>query len=118
MKRYLTGYSKNTLTIRDRQTGQEKRVTNCDKETADLIQDAIKSTNYTLNKTKSKVRTLSMEDEQEWLRSVNKEFITEFGWIKPEKINWSKDEVKELAQETVDGLKELTNKLDELLKEI
>lgn len=114
MKRYLTAYSRETLTIRDRKTGQTKRITHTDKDTAEVIQQAVKTTNYNLTNRTSKVEKKPIEEVQSWLNSVSKKHRTEWGWIQPDKIKWVKDEPKEVyTKET--KKQELIQRLDNLL---
>lgn len=111
MKRYLTAYSRETLTIRDRKTGLSKRVAHCTKENAEVIQNAVMSTNYYLNQSKNgKVQKKSIEEVQSWLSTVSKKHRTEWGWIQPSKIQWVKEE-PEINKET-----ELVQRLNNILK--
>lgn len=52
MKRYLTSYSKNYIKVRDRKLSLETEIYTTDRELADTVQDAIKSTNYHLTNRK------------------------------------------------------------------
>ena len=111
MKRYLTGYSRNTLTVRDRQTNQQKTFKQVDLETAELLQTAIKQTNYNIDYEKSsKVTTKSIDDCKEWLHSVSKKDRLEYGWIKPEFIKWEQPKEKEEIH-----INNLSKQLDDIL---
>lgn len=113
MKRYLTCYSKGTLTIRDRKTNQSKVIPHCTPEHAELVQEAIKSTNYYINTPKnSKVETINAS---EWLHKTQSKFKAEYGWIKPQDIKFVPPDKEELNTETVDTLNTLSKQLDELL---
>lgn len=52
MKRYLTSYSKNYIKVRDRKLNLETEIYTIDRELADVVQGAIKSTNYHLTNRK------------------------------------------------------------------
>lgn len=52
MKRYLTSYSKNYIKVRDRKLNLETEIYTIDRELANAVQDAIKSTNYHLTNRK------------------------------------------------------------------
>lgn len=109
MKRYLTSYSKGVLNIRDRQTGNTKRVSNIDKDTADLFQDAVKSTNYNINTTKSsKVTIKSIYDLQTWVNASDKKVTQKWGDILPSNIKWESEYIKEKENN-------LSKQLDNLL---
>jgi len=63
MKRFLTGYSKGVLTIRDRKTGEFSRQTFVDQDTAEVIQNQIKKINTRIREFKaSKVRSYYLSD--------------------------------------------------------
>lgn len=63
MKRYLTGYSKGVLTIRDRKTGEYSRQSFVDPDTAELIQNQIKQMNTKMREFKaSKVHSYYLSD--------------------------------------------------------
>lgn len=100
MKRYLTSYSKGRLSVRDRITGQTASEGFIDADTAEYIQNKIKSCNYTIPQKCPKVKTMTFDDCQDWIESINTDFRAEFGWIKPESISWSRDEVKETIRNT------------------
>lgn len=53
MKRYLTGYSKGVLTIRDRKTGEFSRQSFVDPDTAEEIQNQIKKINTRIREYRS-----------------------------------------------------------------
>lgn len=112
MKRYLTSYTKGRLTVRDRITNQVASESFVDADTAEIIQNKIKAYNYTVPKKKPTVKTMSISDCPELLNSFNSEFEPEFGWIKPEKINWQRDEVKE----TIKNIETSIDKLNKLLE--
>lgn len=114
MKRYLTSYSRETLTVRDRKTGQTKRITHTDKQTADVIQDAIKQTNYNLTTKRPEIVKKSISEVQSWLNDVSKKSRTEWGWIQPDKINWEQPK-KDLKK---DKETELVTRLNNILKGI
>lgn len=111
MKRYLTSYTKGKLTVRDRITNQVASESFVDADTAEIIQNRIKDYNYTVPKKKPTVKTMSINDCQDWMRSINNDFKAEFGWIKPEKINWQRDEIKE----TIKNIETSIDKLNKLL---
>lgn len=111
MKRYLTSYTKGKLTVRDRITNQVASESFVDADTAEIIQNKIKSYNYTVPKKKPTVKTISINDCPELLNSFNNEFKAEFGWIKPEKIQWQRDEIKE----TIKNIEVSIDKLNQLL---
>lgn len=111
MKRYLTSYSKGKLTVRDRITNQIASESFVDADTAEIIQNKIKTYNYTVPKKKSTVKTLSIDECPELLNSFNKEFKAEFGWIRPEKIQWQRNEIKE----TIRNIETSIDKLNRLL---
>lgn len=101
MKRYLTGYSKNTLTIRDRKTGLYKKYNHIQSDEAELIQDCIKSTNYYLNTRKNgKVVVKSINDLPLKL-SDNK---PKWGDMLPENIVWESEIVARKEQEQIKEL--------------
>lgn len=63
MKRYLTGYSKGVLTIRDRKTGEFSRQSFVDPDTAQEIQSQIMKMNTRLREHKgSKIYTYYLSD--------------------------------------------------------
>lgn len=63
MKRYLTGYSKGVLTIRDRKTGEFSRQSFVDPDTAQEIQSQIMKMNTRLRERKgSKIYTYYLSD--------------------------------------------------------
>lgn len=63
IKRYLTGYSKGVLTIRDRKTGEYSRQSFVDPDTAQEIQEKIMKMNTRLRERKgSKVYTYYLSD--------------------------------------------------------
>lgn len=92
MKRYLTGYSKDTLTIRDRKTGLEKRIPHAGKEIADIVQEAVKSTNYYLNSPKNgKIKLKSISDIDYKPRKTNKYW----GEFPPVNMRWEREILEE-----------------------
>ena len=63
MKRYLTGYSKGVLTIRDRKTGEFSRQSFVDPDTAEEIQQKIRKMNTRMKVYKaSKVNSYYLSD--------------------------------------------------------
>lgn len=63
IKRYLTGYSKGVLTIRDRKTGEFSRQSFVDPDTAEEIQNKIKQVNTRLRERRaSKVYSYYLSD--------------------------------------------------------
>lgn len=103
MKRYLTGYSKNTLTIRDRKTGLYKKYNHIPSDEAELIQDCIKSTNYYLNTRKNgRVQVKSISD----LPLKLSEYKPNWGDMLPENIVWESEIIARKEQEQI---KELNN---------
>ena len=63
MKRYLTGYSKGVLTIRDRKTGEFSRQSFVDTDTAEEIQQKIRKMNTRMKVYKaSKVHSYYLSD--------------------------------------------------------
>lgn len=112
MKRYLTSYSKNKLTVRDRITGQTASESFVDADTAEYIQNKIKECNYTVPKKKSQIKTYSIDECPELTQNLDKAFKAEFGWIKPELIDWHRDEVKQ----TIKNIETSIDKLNRLLE--
>ena len=93
MKRYLTSYSKGVLNIRDRLTDNTKRISFLDQETADIYQDAVKSTNYNINKSKhSKVTIKSIYDID---INQTKKTSKIWGEILPSEIKWESEYLRE-----------------------
>lgn len=96
MKRYLTSYSKNYIKIRDRKTGLEKDIYTIDRELADTVQDAIKSTNYHLTSRKNgKVQVKSIND----LPLKLSKHKPNWGDMLPENITWESDIIKQKEKE-------------------
>lgn len=114
MKRYLTSYSKNRLTVRDRLTGQSASESFVDADTAEIIQNRIKETNYTLPNKKNQVKNLSIDECIDWFKSVDKNFKADFGWIQPDKIKWEtkKEQIKTTLNNIEDSIKELNRILE------
>lgn len=112
MKRYLTGYSKGVLTIRDRLTGQVKRISNIDADEANEIQEKIIWTNYNIPDKKSKVKISSIDEHPNWMKTVQKDTRIEYGWIQPNQIKWYKEPKQEQKEKT------LSQKLDDLLNQV
>lgn len=105
MKRYLTSYSKNYIKIRDRKTGLEKDIYTIDRELAETIQQAIKSTNYHLNNRKNgKITVKSISD----LPLKLSEHKPNWGDMLPENITWESEIINQKE-------KELNNQLNNLL---
>lgn len=104
MKRYLTGYSKNTLTIRDRKTGLYKKYNHIQSDEAELIQDCIKSTNYYLNTRKNgKVQIKSISD----LPLTLSEHKPNWGDMLPENIIWESEIIARKEQEQIKELNKI-----------
>lgn len=108
MKRYLTAYSREVLTIRDRKTGFEKRVTHVDKDTAEVVQDAVKSTNYYLNNYKNgKLQVSSIKElPYNLIHTKHKQYWGEFP---PNNMRWESEIVAEKEKELNDKLNQLLN---------
>lgn len=88
MKRYLTSYSKNYVKVRDRKSGLERSIYCDDRDEADIIQNAIKSTNYHLNNRKNgKVSVKSISD----LPLKLSEHKPNWGDMLPENITWERE---------------------------
>jgi hypothetical protein len=105
MKRYLTSYSKNYIKVRDRKLNLETKIYTTDRELADIVQGAIKSTNYHLtNRKNSKVQVKSINE----LPLKLSEHKPNWGDILPENITWESKIIKQKE-------KELNNKLNNLL---
>lgn len=105
MKRYLTSYSKNYIKVRDRKLNLETEIYTTDREVADTVQEAIKSTNYYLNNRKNgKVQIKSISD----LPLKLSEHKPNWGDMLPENITWESEIIKQKE-------KELSNKLNSLL---
>lgn len=104
MKRYLTGYSKDTITIRDRKTGLEKRVPHIGKENADLIQKAIMSTNYYINTPKNGKIELKTIDDVEVKQTKSKKYWGEFA---PVNMRWEREVLAEKEQRKVEELNKI-----------
>lgn len=88
MQRYLTSYSKNYLRVRDRKLDIEKTIYITDRETADVVQDAIKSTNYHLTKRKNGRVTVKSISDLPLKLSDSK---PQWGDMLPEKIIWERE---------------------------
>lgn len=88
MKRYLTSYSKNYIKVRDRKLNLETEIYTTDRELADTVQDAIKSTNYHLtNRKNGKVQVKSIND----LPLKLSEHKPNWGDMLPENITWESE---------------------------
>lgn len=96
MKRYLTSYSKNYIKVRDRKLNLEAEIYTTDRELADTVQDAIKSTNYYLNTRKNgKVQVKSIND----LPLKLSKHKPNWGDMLPENITWESDIIKQKEKE-------------------
>lgn len=105
MKRYLTSYSKNYIKVRDRKLNLETEIYTTDRELANTVQDAIKSTNYHLtNRKNGKVQVRSINE----LPLKLSEHKPNWGDMLPENITWESEIIKQKE-------KELNNKLNNLL---
>lgn len=105
MKRYLTSYSKNYIKVRDRKLNLETEIYTTDRELADTVQDAIKSTNYHLtNRKNGKITVKSISD----LPLKLSEHKPNWGDMLPENITWESEIISRKE-------KELNNKLNNLL---
>lgn len=92
MKRYLTSYSKNYIRVRDRKLNLEAEIYTTDRELADTVQDAIKSTNYHLTGRKNgKVQVKSIND----LPLKLSKHKPNWGDMLPENITWESDIIKQ-----------------------
>lgn len=101
MKRYLTGYSRDIITIRDRKTGLEKRVAHVGKENAELIQEAIKSTNYYINTPKNgKVELKNITDIDYKPKKTNKYW----GEFAPVNMRWESEVLREKEERKIKEL--------------
>lgn len=88
MKRYLTSYSKNYIKVRDRKLNLETEIYTIDRELADTVQDAIKSTNYHLTSRKNgKVQVKSISD----LPLKLSKHKPNWGDMLPENITWESE---------------------------
>lgn len=105
MQRYLTSYSKNYIKVRDRKLNLETEIYTTDRELANVVQDAIKSTNYHLtNRKNGKVQVRSTND----LPLKLSEHKPNWGDMLPENITWESEIIEQKE-------KELSNKLNNLL---
>lgn len=105
MKRYLTSYSKNYIKVRDRKLNLETEIYTTDRELANTVQDAIKSTNYHLtNRKNGKVQVRSIND----LPLKLSEHKPNWGDMLPENVTWESEIISRKE-------KELNNKLNNLL---
>lgn len=96
MKRYLTSYSKNYIKIRDRKLNLETEIYTTDRELADTVQDAIKSTNYHLtNRKNGKVQIKSISD----LSLKLSKHKPNWGDMLPENITWESEIIKQKEKE-------------------
>lgn len=98
MKRYLTGYSRDIITIRDRKTGLEKRVAHVGKENAELIQEAIKSTNYYINTPKNGKVELKTLNDIEVKQTKTKRYWGEFA---PVNMRWESEILREKEERKI-----------------
>lgn len=89
--RYLTGYSKGVLTIRDRMTGKNNRVSFVSQENADHVQQMIADVNYEFDDTKSgECRTIT---DDEWLARTWTQTKQSWGDIPPSQIQWTSNRI-------------------------
>ena len=96
MKRYLTSYSKNYIKVRDRKLNLETEIYTTDRELADTVQEAIKSTNYHLTSRKNgKVQVKSIND----LPLKLSKHKPNWGDMLPENITWESDIIKQKEKE-------------------
>lgn len=96
MKRYLTSYSKNYIRVRDRKLNLETEIYTTDRELADTVQDAIKSTNYHLTSRKNgKVQVKSIND----LPLKLSKHRPNWGDMLPENITWESEIIKQKEKE-------------------
>lgn len=96
MKRYLTSYSKNYIRVRDRKLNLETEIYTTDRELADTVQDAIKSTNYHLTSRKNgKVQVKSIND----LPLKLPKHRPNWGDMLPENITWESEIIKQKEKE-------------------
>lgn len=96
MQRYLTSYSKNYIKVRDRKLNLETEIYTTDRELADTVQEAIKSTNYHLtNRKNGKVQIKSISD----LPLKLSEHKPNWGDMLPENITWESDIIKQKEKE-------------------
>lgn len=96
MQRYLTSYSKNYIKVRDRKLNLETEIYTTDRELADTIQDAIKSTNYHLtNRKHGKVQVKSIND----LPLKLSKHKPNWGDMLPENITWESEIMKQKEKE-------------------
>lgn len=104
MKRYLTGYSKDILTVRDRKTGLEKRIPHIGKENAELIQDCIKSTNYYINTPKNGKIELKDIHNIDYKPTKHNKYWGEFA---PVNMRWEREVLAEKEQRKLQELNEI-----------
>lgn len=96
MQRYLTSYSKNYIKVRDRKLNLETEIYTTERELADTVQDAIKSTNYHLTSRKNgKIQVRSIND----LPLKLSKHKPNWGDILPENITWESDIIKQKEKE-------------------
>lgn len=96
MKRYLTSYSKNYIKVRDRKLNLETEIYTIDRELADVVQGAIKSTNYHLtNRKNGKVQIKSIND----LPLKLSKHKPNWGDMLPENITWESEIIKQKEKE-------------------
>lgn len=96
MKRYLTSYSKNYIKVRDRKLNLETEIYTTERELADTVQDAIKSTNYHLtNRKNGKIQVKSIND----LPLKLSKHKPNWGDMLPENITWESEIIKQKEKE-------------------
>ena len=104
MKRYLTSYSKNYIKVRDRKLNLETEIYTIDRELANVVQDAIKSTNYHLtNRKNGKVQVRSTND----LPLKLSEHKPNWGDMLPENITWESEIIGQKEKEANKQLNEI-----------
>ncbi len=104
MQRYLTSYSKNYIKVRDRKLNLETKIYTTDRELADTVQDAIKSTNYHLtNRKNGKVQVKSIND----LPLKLSKHKPNWGDMLPENITWESEIIEQKEKEANKQLNEI-----------
>lgn len=104
MQRYLTSYSKNYIKVRDRKLNLETEIYTIDRELANTVQDAIKSTNYHLTSRKNgKVQVKSIND----LPLKLSEHKPNWGDMLPENIIWESEIIARKEQEQIKELNKI-----------
>lgn len=96
MKRYLTSYSKNYIKVRDRKLNLETEIYTTDRELANTVQDAIKSTNYHLTNRKNGKIQVKLINDLPLKLSKHK---PNWGDMLPENITWESEIIEQKEKE-------------------